>query len=262
MTTIAHEISSGFKPPRRRLHCPPLSPSPGGLGYIPPSPSLPSRRGSCRAASLRMLAGQPACWDEEISCPDSDGTHLCVPGELDTSPEAYSPPAPGSMRRNFFSSPLPSAAVQGMCAVNHDARLILMQLTPDALRLLESELERNDPRRTGTVTAAVLTDSFSRARIPVTAVDKGATSVVHAHPISLSVSVSFSVSVCNVRWQPKIAPWQATHGGVAAAQQGYGPDKGHGLFCRKPHQGVRARQSKPKSLVGRATPRNACYARQ
>ena len=38
MTTIAHEISSGFKPPRRRLHCPPLSPSPGGLGYIPPSP--------------------------------------------------------------------------------------------------------------------------------------------------------------------------------------------------------------------------------
>ena len=100
-----------------------------------------------------------------------------------------------------------------MYAVSHDARLILMQLTPDALRLLESELERNDPRRTGTVTAAELTDSFSRARIPVTAADKGATPVINAHPflsLSLSLSAIFGGSQ---------RPWRATLSGVAVGQQ-------------------------------------------
>lgn len=112
MTTIAHETSSGYKPPRRRIHCP---------SFVPAGAS---------------------------------------PGP----PEAQ---GPGSTRRNFFSSPLPSAAVQGMNAVGGDARHALMQMNEGMLGLLEKEMERHDPRRTGTMSGRNLRDAFARARVPV-----------------------------------------------------------------------------------------------
>jgi hypothetical protein len=94
-----------------------------------------------------------------------------VQGASAGSPEAQ---GPGSTRRNFFSSPLPSAAVQGMNAVDVDARHALMQMTEKMMVLLEKEMERLDPHRTGAMPASHLRDAFARARVGVDARVQGA----------------------------------------------------------------------------------------
>eukprot|EP00802_Teleaulax_amphioxeia_P007844 Tamp_07852.p1 GENE.Tamp_07852~~Tamp_07852.p1 ORF type:complete len:669 (+),score=108.86 Tamp_07852:58-2007(+) len=95
-------------------------------------------------------------------------------GDLATGspPELGVLQSPGSTRRNANSlSPLSrsSAAVLGMRNVSPETRAVLLQLSPAMLSRLETELERHDPRRTGTVELELFQKALSAARIPCSA---------------------------------------------------------------------------------------------
>lgn len=55
-----------------------------------------------------------------------------------------------------------------MHGIRPEFRDMLMQLAPAMLTRLETEFERNDPRRTGLVTLESFQNAVSQARIPAT----------------------------------------------------------------------------------------------
>ena len=76
-------------------------------------------------------------------------------------------------------SPARSAAIQGIQGLGSETRRSLTVLPRALIARLESEFERHDPRRTGTMDLELFRDALSRVRLPITGEAQGADHEMH-----------------------------------------------------------------------------------